>query len=172
MKLGSLDLHWSEQSRLQSRSLAQVTDIGIAFARKMDAATSDDTSLPAVYRSHQILTDSVAGLHMEEVRGKVATKSTPDLLAHPNPAETYHQTLSKIMASLLFRGNAYLWPRTRDNTGRILSCMVLNPDEVSITPDHNNLYPVYTWRGQTMTPDSEIVHIPLNSWPGRFGGGR
>jgi HK97 family phage portal protein len=149
-----------------------LSDIGIAFKRAKERAegTDNPTGLPAVYRANQILTDTVASLHMEEVIGKVANPETPPLLSAPNPAEMYHTTMSKVMASLLFRGNAYLWPRTRNKAGIIQSCYVLNPDEVSVTPDAQDLYPVYRWRGLLMEPDAEIVHIPLNNWPGNYTG--
>lgn len=173
MKILGQEIRWSDKPPTHRRSLDQttVTDIGIAFQRKIDQLEGrEPTGLPAVFRANQILTDIVASLHMEQMMGKTATDETPPLLTSPNPAETYHTTVSKIMASLLFRGNAYLWPRTRDEIGNVQSVYVLNPDEVGVTPDIRNLYPTYTWRGKDMEPDTEIVHISLNNWPGHYVG--
>lgn len=159
----------------EERALDQttVTDIGVAFDAAIAEATGvEDSAIPAVYRSTQMLTDVVASLRMDEVAettGMIEDEAPP-LLRSPNPAETYHTSLSKIMASLLFRGNAYLWPRTRDRVGNITSVIVLHPDEVSVQWNRAQLYPEYQWRGQRMRRDHEIVHIPLNSWPGRPDG--
>jgi HK97 family phage portal protein len=169
VKLGNLDVRWSNPAPEQ-RALEQVSDIGIAFAKKVAQATAEpDTSIPAVYRGFQFLTDIVAGLPLEEIEaGRPVTPAAP-IVETPNPHETYHDTMSQVMSSLLFRGNAYLWPRTRE-MGDPTSLIVLNPDEVSCTWDTDRLYPVYSWRDKPMEPGRDIIPIPLNRWPGRPDG--
>lgn len=134
----------------------------------------EDTSIAALYRGFTFLANRVAGLRMQQLMGKTVTDDLPPLLAQPNPTETYFTTIAKIMYSLLFRGNAYLWIRSRDRkTNVVQSIYVLNPDEVSVTGDALNLYPEYRWTGkpgQLMIPGKDILHIPLNYWPGHWEG--
>jgi HK97 family phage portal protein len=80
-------------------------------------------------------------------------------------------TLAKIVASLVWRGNAYLWPRTRArDSGDIESIYVLNPDEVTVRWDNYQLYPVYEWRGVELEEGRDLFHIRINAWPGRLTG--
>lgn len=169
MKVLGTEIRWAAPT--ETRELAQVTDIGVAFSSAMAAATrGDDTAIPAVYRGFQFLSDTVAGLHLEEYERGQLSSVTPRILEQPNPAETYHDTINAVMNSLLFRGNAYLIPRTRDDVGFPTSCIVANPDEVSAEWDRNKIYPVYKWREQPMSAPDEIIPIPLNRWPGRVDG--
>lgn len=156
----------------RSAGTTEVTDIGIAFAQAQAAATgSDDTSLPAVYRSHQLITDLPASLSLEQISGTgVADPITPPLLTQPNPTETYPTTMRKIMSSLVMRGNTYLWPTGRDLAGNIRSVYVLDPDEVTVAWDSQRLYPRYQWRGTPMVAGRDIFHISINHLPGRLRG--
>lgn len=129
-------------------------------------------AIPAVYRSIQVLTDLVASLPMREVIESVHVTSpaTPPILAAPNPTEDYSLTIGQIMSSLLFRGNAYLAPRLRDTAGNVQTLLVLNPDEVQVSWDRRQIFRQYEWRGVPMERDREIIHIPINLWPGRLIG--
>jgi len=156
--------------RREVRDLETVTDLGVAFSTAIDEITGAlDSSIPAVYSAIRIITDLVASLPMQQVIGGAVTPDTPPLLTEPNPPEPYQSTLSKVVASLLFKGNAYLRPRTRDGRGNVTSLLVLNPDEVTCRWDRSALYPEYEWRGRILNTD-ELVHIPLNLWPGRPDG--
>lgn len=155
---------------VEQRSLERVTDIGIAFQDRIAELTvTQDSAIPSVFRSMQLLADLVASLSLERVSPDLPPDPDYPLFKRPNPNETYQTTMHKIMASLLYRGNAYLWV-TRDFDGEVSTIMVLNPDEVSVTPDQKNLYPEYQWRGKSLTRNREIYHIPLNLRPGHFVG--
>jgi len=153
-----------------NRAIEQVTDIGLAFsAAQSDLTSYSDQSIPAVFRAVQFIADSAASLPMEQYNGRVLTAAQPILTA-PNPAEIYHDSLSKIMLSLLWRGNAYLWIRTRDGAGNPTTAYVLNPDEVTVEWDRSKLFPLYSWRDTGMVVDSEILHISINKGPGQLLG--
>lgn len=151
-----------------------VTDIQVAFAAAMDALSAvqePDYGIPAVFRGTQFIADTVASLSMIAVDDKSGLEvETPDLLKMPNPTESYQATVGKIVYSLLFRGNAYLMPLSRSNAGQVQSFMVLNPGEVEVAWDKRGLYPVYSWRDRAMIADTEIIHIPLNLYPGAVQG--
>lgn len=172
MKILGREVRWSEP-RLQTRSdLAQITvnDLGIAFLTKMaEVAGRSGETIPAVYRAIQFISDTVASLHLEEIeRGRVSPPSR--ILTAPNPAETYQDTINAIVNSLLFRGNAYLIPRTYDDAGFATSLIVAHPDEVKCQWDTRKIYPVYEWRDRLMEAGRDIIPIPLNRWPGRPDG--
>lgn len=174
MRILGRDFYWSEGSRLEERGeLAQVTvnDLGIAFVQKMQELTGTTSeAIPAVFRAMQFISDTVAGLHMEEIERGTVNTPTPRILEQPNPAETYQDTLNQITNSLLFTGNAYLLPRTFDDLGFPTSIIVANPSDVQCRWDANKIYPVYEWRERPMTAGTEIIPIPLNRWPGRPDG--
>jgi HK97 family phage portal protein len=154
----------------EQRALEQINDIGLAFAEAQSDLTGvNDQAIPAVYRSVQFIADSAASLPMEEYNGQVLTTASPIITA-PNPAEIYHDSLSKIVMSLLMRGNAYLWIRSRDAVGNPTTAYVLNPDEVTVAWDRSKLFPVYSWRDTNMAPDKELLHISINKWPGELKG--
>lgn len=167
MHLLGREIRW-DNSSLEERSLAQITDIDIAFSEAINRATGvEDSGLPSVYRAESLISGMVASLPLEQVMGKVATDELPSILARPNPVEEYVDTMSQIVSSLIFRGNAYLLPRTRNEVGNILSCIVAQPDEVTVQWDARNVYREYHWRGRLMRPDQDIIHVRLNSWPNR-----
>src|SRR5690606_595771 len=66
--------------------------------------------------------------------------------------------------------NAYFRPLTFDRLDRPTTIQVLHPDDVTVSPDRNNLYPVYTWRGRPMARNRDIFHIAVNLYPGQFTG--
>jgi HK97 family phage portal protein len=78
--------------------------------------------------------------------------------------------MSKVFASLIFRGNAYLRPLIYGADGSILAAHVLHPDEVSVAWDRNQLWPIYSWRDQTLEANRQIFHIAINQWPGHLKG--
>lgn len=172
MRILGKEIRWSEP--LQTRSdLAQITvnDLGIAFVQKMvEIAGRSGETIPAVFRAMQFISDTVAGLHMEEIERGTVNSPTPDILARPNPSETYQDTINAVTNSLLFRGNAYLIPRRYDELGNPTSLIVANPDEVKCQWDKNKIYPLYEWRDQPMEAGRDIIPIPLNRWPGRPDG--
>lgn len=149
----------------------EVTDLGLAFDAKMAEMMGEyETSVASLYRGFQFLANLVAGLKMQQLQGKTVTDDIPPLLSQPDPTETYRNSVIKIMYSLLFRGNAYLKINTRDGNAQVRSVYVLNPDEISVTGDARNLYPEYRWFDRMMVHGRDIVHIPLNLYPGRWTG--
>jgi HK97 family phage portal protein len=175
VNLFGLDVRWSDSpaDNLNTRALEQITDIDMAFAEmEADLLGLTETSVPAVFRSRQLLADTVASLPMEQVVGKVVTEDTPPVLVEPNPTQTYHDTLTEIMLSLLDHGNgnAHLWVRSFDKLGNPKSIYVLDPTEVVVTWDRARLYREYSWRDRTMTEGKDLVHIAINRGPGELLG--
>lgn len=171
MKLFGRDIRWAEP-RVDRRSLAQVTDINVAFAALQNDLTGlTESGVPAVFRARQIIIDTIASLPMLEVSGQTRIDGLPaDVIADPDPTQTYHQTLSEIGASLVDHGNAFLWVRTKDDEGNPRSIKVLVPEEINVTWDDKRLERRYEWRGRPMTEGSDLIDIALNRRAGDLRG--
>lgn len=169
MKIFGREVTWAEPVPSEGQFELEVTDIGVAFARaetELLGETRSHSSIPAVFRSVQLLSDMVASLDLRQMIGRVMDAETPPILANPNPLETYHDFMVKVMLSLLWRGNAFLRVITRDRLGNPVSCQVLDPDEVSVNWDRHRLFAEYVWRDRPLELDKEIFHISLNKAPG------
>lgn len=159
--------------QVEERHFGQVTDIGVAFAQAIaEIVGAADDSISSVYRGQQLLSDIVASLPMESVNdatGQVEERQFP-VLWQPSMEETYHDTLSQIMASLIWDGNAFLRPLQRSNTGEIKKIHLLHPDEVSVVWDKQRIFREYAWRDVDLVPNRDVFHIAINRWPGRERG--
>jgi HK97 family phage portal protein len=168
------EVRWSEPPPLEQRSLDQVTDIEVAFAAmQADIIGLTSSSVPAVFRAKQLLSDTVASLPMQEVAGSVVADEMPTLLANPDPSQTYHDTLAELMESLLDTGdgNAYLRVVKRDEATSLPTAVkVLNPAEVQVEWDRNRVYRQYAWRDRAMEEGRELYHIRINPRAGHLKG--
>lgn len=127
-------------------------------------------SVPAVFRAKQLLSDTVASLPMQELRGKVVVPDPPEILASPDPTITYHEFMTQGMHSLLDHGNCFLWIKTRDKFDDAKSVYVLDFRDVEVNWDRNRIYRVYGWRRRNMIPDKDILHISINREAGELLG--
>ncbi len=171
MLYGTHEKRGAEQ--VEERAIQGVSDLGVAFASVYEAIEAlNDYSIPSVYRGAQILADTVGSLPLQLIddKTKKVKKFQPRLLTDPDPSETYHDTLSSIMYSLIFTGNAFLHPVTRTERGEVTSLFVMDPAEVTVEWDKRKLYRLYSWRDQDLAVDEEIVHIAINRYPGALMG--
>lgn len=164
---------WQPETENRELESIAVTDINWVIEQKISQLTGvSDSSIPAAYRAAQFIADTVASLHMVQVdvRSNVRDLDTPSLLVLPDPTETYHDTLHKLVMSLIWRGNAYFRPLTVGRNGLPASIQVLHPDDVTVNWDRQRLYPQYTWRGRKMARNRDIYHIAINLYPGECVG--
>jgi HK97 family phage portal protein len=134
------------------------------------------TAIPAAYRGAQLLTDLVAQLPWDAWRGGKRSDQArrrvpelvdprPDLLVDPSPFMDDDEVKRMIVASLIWRGNAYLWI---DYVGRTFARFAtpLHPDEVTVTWSNDKTARVYRWRNRDMVEGVDIIHIPFLRLPG------
>lgn len=130
------------------------------------------SAIPSVFRAVQLLTDTVASLHM--VAYDLATGNVlpaiPSILRRPDPFHTYHAHISQVMASLLWRGNAYLLRTGGPAGSQPTSVTVAHPDEITVAWNPDRTHRTYTWRGRAMRPETDLWHLALNWWPGALTG--
>ena len=138
---------------------------------------------PAVYSASRLIINTVSMLPYLSWQGGLQTNTRvvveesilnpvqPAIVTQPNPFETKRQTMAKILSSLVFRGNAFLWLTAVDeSSGRPTVAIPINPDEVFVTWNDARTRPVYTWRGQVMTIGEDFAHIHDLLLPGELLG--
>jgi HK97 family phage portal protein len=160
--------------RLETRSvISDVIDREIELRQSGDAAWL----IPAVYRAIQMTTDAISQLPLEvkDPDGKLL-EPQPAPFRHPVHGLTRHRVMHQIMESMLWDGNAYVRLLDHDRAGTPTWVQVLDPEEVTVTPDRSRTRALYDWRGKRMRSVSEgrrgaqLLHIPLNLFPGRLTG--
>lgn len=94
--------------------------------------------IPAYNRALQIATGEVAKLELGVYRGdgvereKVTGSWQARTLRYPTPLQSLWEWKETIEASILARGNAYLWKNTDPKTGRVVELVALHPDQVGV----------------------------------------
>lgn len=164
---------WSEPP-LEIRHVSHLDQVNAEILRQ-GVGTSSAVNLPAAYRSVQMLADMTASMPIISLDPKTGLQNegdTPSILRTPDPNETRHQFLHKIMTSLLFRGNAYLYVPATDRNGNAIAFMVINPDDVTVTEDKLRTTVLYEWTAKNirLIPGVNFVHIPINIYPGEVVG--
>lgn len=152
-----------EAEPFETRDLARITDIGLAFEERIKDLTGIlDLDIAAVFRARQLTADTVASLPMRQVFGNTVTDQTPRILTEPDPTETYHDTLTSIMLSLIDSGNASFWVNAFDERGLPDSIYVIDQDEVTVEWDDRQLFRTYAWRNVPMDEGRDFFHISIN----------
>lgn len=136
----------------------------------------------AVYRGVTLLADLTAQLPWYAVTGgdpsmtrqqKVEPEQRldvqPRLLLEPQMNEDRDDVLRRIVISMLVHGNAYLYGMMPVD-GYPQNIMVVNPNEVAVTPNARNTAAVYKWRGEQRLKGVNWYHLMLNPVPGRWTG--
>jgi len=136
----------------------------------------------AVYRAFNMTADAVAQLPWAAWRGGPGTAQAavvplrspvdpqPALLVNPSPRYTPAEFKNQVVMSLMTRGNAYVFLNNVDPEGFPTTGFVVNPQEVQVSWNENQTFPVYRWRNQMMTPGLNWLHIPLIRNPGELLG--
>ena len=138
-------------------------------------------SIPAAYRGATLLADLTGQLPWAAWRGgkhsdaaAVAPPSLatprPLLLLDPSPYMDADDVKRAIVASLIFRGNAYLHLTNHDADGRPRFATPVNPDEIRVTWDERKVARRYKWRNQDMVAGFDLAHIRLLTLPGEAQG--
>lgn len=123
--------------------------------------------LPGAFRATALLAHTVAGLPLHAYRGDEQIP-TPSLLDKPCAYEDRRVTVQKIVTSLLYRGNAFLYLGGWDAAMRPTSFEVVNPDAVHV--DTTSGEPVYKIGGMEPLTRYEVLHLRYLSFPGSVMG--
>lgn len=124
-------------------------------------------SIPAVFRSIQILQTMVSSMDLAVYRNNVEI-ATPPLIKRPNVNDTPRGFVKETVFSLAAYGNAYWRLHRSDAASPVQSIEVLSPDTVSITHDQNGRRRYYI--GNKEYQAWQIAHLKLMERPGEIFG--
>ena len=153
-------------------SLQAFTDAGVA----VNADTA--TKLAVVYACIRIIAGAVSGMPFDSVRMKGTYREqldpSPTIVSDPFGAGsrlsgiTRRDGMSRIVTSLLLRGNAFAMVSGRDGRGMPSRLMILNPDQVKVDIDKTGMrkYAI----GTTEIDSDEMLHITHLAQPGAAQG--
>lgn len=162
----------SEESTETPARKAPRTGAGLRYFYPTE---SNVLSIATAYRCVQVLSDSVAGLHLQYMKLKgnryQEDKNAPIhylLSVQPQPELSIFDFWSTAVKMMLLEGNAYIYPRRI--LGEITDLVLCSKGSVShsvinnrytITDGRNGVYGTFD--------ESEIIHLYLHSSDGRTG---
>lgn len=136
--------------------------------------TGGGATLPAVERGVELLASAVAQLVPVTYTNGVPRPSSPAIVDRPDPWTTRYAFLHSTVRSMIETGDAhwFLFDPDPDPTsgGRARSARVVPTSEVTLEWDEARFLPVIKWRGRTMRPGVDWMHIPLAPRAGELGG--
>lgn len=121
-------------------------------------------TIPAVYRSLQVLTTSAAQLPFVVERGGRTLKGreVPNIISRPNVNMSRGEFVEQIVLSLAIAGNAYLHIERAD--GQVVNIEVLNPHGIYLGQDASGRR-VYHYQGKRLSA-ADVKHIAFRRLPG------
>ena len=134
---------------------------------KVQLTQDSALSIGAVYRSTQLLSNTVSRLHPEVFRGNEQL-DTPAFVQRPDLNQPISFFLEETVASLAITGNAY-WLIKRNKAGRISNIEVLNPNECVIEVDDTTRKQRLSWDSRYYS-EKYFRHLKLFRSPGAVYG--
>lgn len=128
------------------------------------------TSLPAVYRAIQVITNAVAQLPLYARRAgrRLDWSQTPGVLKHPSLDISRSEFIEQLVMSMCLRGNAYFIAEG-EYRGAAANLTVLSPDRVTVAWNRGGTGPEYFVDGKKI-PRARIGHAALFRGPGQLTG--
>jgi HK97 family phage portal protein len=121
-------------------------------------------SLPAVYRAISILSIATKQMSLDVVRGDIKV-TTPSLVRSPNVGMARSTFIEQTVVSLASQGNAY-WLIQRDTQNRVVNLTPLNPLDMQVETDLQDVIIAYSYKGKTYNV-RDIKHLRLLEVPGK-----
>lgn len=115
------------------------------------------------------IADTIATLPVDvfkKTNGQRTQVDSPTWTRTPNANETFVDLMQKIVTSLLFDGNAYIF-MVKNDRNQVLELHVIDPQEIAVKVADNTVY--FVWQDKRFTKN-EIVHIKGLSLPGSVKG--
>ena len=137
-------------------------------ARRADEPAA--LSLPAVYRSVQLISNAIASLPLtvERAGRRLPWEQIPAIIRQPSLYQSRSEFIEALVVSMCLRGNAYFMAVGEIN-GAPAELQVLNPDLVGVDWDENQHQYIYEIDGKTYRND-QVGHCALLRPPGQLLG--
>ena len=166
-----LEDHWRiRQTRLleqraQARTIADmdmgsstVSDLllrsqGLLTRPWRAASIREALGVPSIFGACNLIANTTGSLTMRALRNEVEVPPDrrPRLIVRPDPFSSPREFYRQTAWNLATRGEAWWWVAARDTDGMPLSVINVNPTEVVVTEDPDDLrYPILKWRDRTM----------------------
>lgn len=120
--------------------------------------------LHAVYRAVEIRAVAAKQISIDALRGSEDVDPMPAILRRPDPFISRGQFVEQTVLSLNLNGNAY-WRILRDDTDRVSSVWVMNPNDVVIDTNAKGFVTGYQYQGETLRT-KDVKHLSRMRVPG------
>lgn len=126
---------------------------------------SDQSALavPAFWRAVNLKVDLIASLPLEALDGSQKLAEQPQILTQPDPTEDRMVTLTRLLSSLILKGNAFALLGDFDDYGYPRAIKVLPTEMVQVQRVNGKV--VYSVNGEPVA-DHEILHLRGLTLPG------
>jgi HK97 family phage portal protein len=117
------------------------------------ASIREALGVPAIFGACNLIANTTGSLTMRALRQEVEVPPDrrPRLIIRPDPFASPREFYRQTAWNLATRGEAWWWVAARDIDGMPLSIINVNPTEVVVTEDPDDLrYPILKWRDRTM----------------------
>ena len=167
---------WPGDQRVQARSddlQSQISAIWGASPRPWrSASVKEALGVPAILRCVSLISSVGGSLSMNAYRRgtELDPDDRPRLMVRPNPFTTPRDFFRDTIYSMATRGEGWWWVAARDEAKLPLSLIPVNPAEVKVEEDPDDLrYPKVFWRNKLM-PREDMRQITYLREPGSLRG--
>ena len=164
--IADMDLGSSTVSDLLLRSQGLITRPWRA------ASVREALGVPAVFGAVNLIANVTGSLTMRALRGEVEVPPAdrPRLIVRPDPFTIPREFYRSTAYNLAALGEAWWWVAARDIDGMPISIISVNPTEVTVSEDKDDLrYPVVKWRDVTMRRE-DFRQLVWSKAPGSLRG--
>jgi HK97 family phage portal protein len=133
----------------QIRNIRRYRELSARYTPSVDSALG----VPAIFGAVNLIANIVGSLSMKAMRGEVEIppEDRPRIIVRPDPFTIPREFYRMTAYNLASRGEAWWWIARRDNDGLPLSVLNVNPAEVIVEEDPDDLlHPIVRWRDRTM----------------------
>jgi HK97 family phage portal protein len=149
----------------------------IANIRRYDrmfrtASIQDALGVPAIFGAVNLIANLVGSMSMKAMRNEVELPpdDRPRVIVRPDPFTIPREFYRSTAYNLATRGEAWWWIARRDFDGNPISVLNINPAEVQVEENPNDLrYPRITWRDTDIKID-DIRQLVYSREPGSLRG--
>lgn len=120
------------------------------------AGPREALGVPAIFGAVNLIANTVGSMSMKAFRDQVelSPDKRPRVVVRPDPFRTPREFYRQTAWNIATRGEAWWWIAARDIDGMALSILNVDPAEITVTEDPQDLrYPIIEWRGKRMRTD-------------------
>jgi HK97 family phage portal protein len=136
------------------------------------ASIREALGVPAIFGAVNLISNLVGSMTMEALRNEVKLRPSerPRIIVRPDPFTIPREFYRSTAYNLATRGETWWWIAMRDDDGNAMSVINVNPAEVTVAEDRDDLrYPIIKWRDKTMR-NADFKQLVYSREPGSLRG--